>query len=138
VAFSLFGKLGLRVGHSDMFRESLHSNIVSVLLHLNDSDKDVRNVSQLNLKVNSFFRYVHKHLKISNLHSLLLNLQLLFKKNSQMKVLSINMLDFWKILAKLWPYLFLIVQIIIHWMPWIILKVNRLWLEQTLLIWLDS
>ncbi|KAI1730707.1 maestro heat-like repeat-containing protein family member 2A [Ditylenchus destructor] len=41
-AFSLFAGLGLRVGESENFRESLHANIISVLLHLNDTDEAVQ------------------------------------------------------------------------------------------------
>ncbi|CAD5206176.1 unnamed protein product [Bursaphelenchus okinawaensis] len=36
VSFKLFAKLGQRMGSSDLFRESLHSNLVSIVLHLND------------------------------------------------------------------------------------------------------
>lgn len=66
VAFSLFGKLSLRVGHTDIFRESLHSNIISVLLHLDDSDNEVKAVSILNIFRSICCRYVPRHLKTLN------------------------------------------------------------------------
>jgi hypothetical protein len=43
-AYSLFSGLGSSVGNCEAFRESLHSNIVSIVLHLNDDDEQVRNV----------------------------------------------------------------------------------------------
>ena len=47
VAFSLFGKLGSIVGGSDTFKQNIHENIVSILLHLNDEDDSVKEVSVL-------------------------------------------------------------------------------------------
>lgn len=44
-AFSLFSGLGSSVGDCAIFKESLHNNIVSVLLHLNDSDEGVQRVN---------------------------------------------------------------------------------------------
>lgn len=44
VAFSLFGKLGTIVGNSQIFKQNIHENIVSILLHLNDEDEQVRKV----------------------------------------------------------------------------------------------
>uniref|UniRef100_A0A915CVK4 Huntingtin n=1 Tax=Ditylenchus dipsaci TaxID=166011 RepID=A0A915CVK4_9BILA len=44
-AFSLFAGLGARVGDCEAFKESLHNNIVSVLLHLNDTDENVQQKS---------------------------------------------------------------------------------------------
>jgi len=41
-SFSLFGKLANCAGHTDLFRESVHSNIVSILLHVNDVEEDVK------------------------------------------------------------------------------------------------
>lgn len=42
-SFSLFGELGSRVGeNSEEFRGHLHTNIVSLLLHLNDDFEEVR------------------------------------------------------------------------------------------------
>ncbi|UMM11428.1 hypothetical protein L5515_000724 [Caenorhabditis briggsae] len=42
-SFSLFGELGARVGeNSEEFRGHLHTNIVSLLLHLNDDYEEVR------------------------------------------------------------------------------------------------
>jgi hypothetical protein len=43
VAFSLFGKLGSIAGESDIFKQNIHENIVSILLHLNDQDESTRN-----------------------------------------------------------------------------------------------
>lgn len=45
VSFSLFGKLGTIVGETNVFKQNIHENIVSILLHLNDEDEQVRNVS---------------------------------------------------------------------------------------------
>uniref|UniRef100_A0A915AX96 HEAT repeat-containing protein 7A n=1 Tax=Parascaris univalens TaxID=6257 RepID=A0A915AX96_PARUN len=43
VSFSLFGELGSRIGGScDAFREQLLVNIVSILLHLNDEEEEVK------------------------------------------------------------------------------------------------
>ncbi|KHN73012.1 Maestro heat-like repeat-containing protein family member 1 [Toxocara canis] len=42
VSFSLFGELGSRVGSCDAFREQLLVNIVSILLHLNDEEDQVK------------------------------------------------------------------------------------------------
>lgn len=43
VSFSLFGELGSRIGAScDAFREQLLVNIVSILLHLNDEEEEVK------------------------------------------------------------------------------------------------
>ncbi|CAD5208908.1 unnamed protein product [Bursaphelenchus xylophilus] len=41
VSFKLFAKLGQRLGRLDLFRESLHSNLVSIMLHLNDDSNIV-------------------------------------------------------------------------------------------------
>uniref|UniRef100_A0A914LD95 Uncharacterized protein n=1 Tax=Meloidogyne incognita TaxID=6306 RepID=A0A914LD95_MELIC len=41
-AFSLFAGLGSSVGNYDIFKESLHSNIISILLHLNDKEENVK------------------------------------------------------------------------------------------------
>ncbi|EFO84874.1 hypothetical protein CRE_03773 [Caenorhabditis remanei] len=49
-AFSLFGELGARVGeNSEEFRGHLHTNIVSLLLHLNDDYEDVRQKCALSI-----------------------------------------------------------------------------------------
>jgi hypothetical protein len=42
VAFSLFGKLGSMIGESEIFKQNIHENIVSILLHLNDEDDLVK------------------------------------------------------------------------------------------------
>ena len=44
VSFSLFGKLGTIVGESEIFKQNIHENIVSILLHLNDEDDTVKEV----------------------------------------------------------------------------------------------
>lgn len=41
-AFSLFAGLGSSVGNYDIFKESLHNNIISILLHLNDKEEAVK------------------------------------------------------------------------------------------------
>lgn len=41
-SFSLFGELGIRVGDCDIFKEQLIINSVSLLLHLNDDEDDVK------------------------------------------------------------------------------------------------
>lgn len=46
-SFSLFSGLGATVGECEVFKDSLHNNIVSVLLHLNDSDETVQSVNFL-------------------------------------------------------------------------------------------
>ncbi|EGT33401.1 hypothetical protein CAEBREN_04895 [Caenorhabditis brenneri] len=49
-SFSLFGELGSRVGeNSEEFRGHLHTNIVSLLLHLNDDYEDVRQKCALSI-----------------------------------------------------------------------------------------
>lgn len=49
-AFSLFGELGSRVGeNSEEFRGHLHTNIVSLLLHLNDDYEEVRQKCALSI-----------------------------------------------------------------------------------------
>ncbi|VDK72692.1 unnamed protein product [Onchocerca ochengi] len=42
VSFSLFGELGQRVGSCDAYREQLLINIVSIVLHLNDEEDQVK------------------------------------------------------------------------------------------------
>ncbi|CAG9530361.1 unnamed protein product [Cercopithifilaria johnstoni] len=42
VSFSLFGELGQRVGNYDAYREQLLINIVSIVLHLNDEEDQVK------------------------------------------------------------------------------------------------
>uniref|UniRef100_A0A915PME6 HEAT repeat protein n=1 Tax=Setaria digitata TaxID=48799 RepID=A0A915PME6_9BILA len=42
VSFSLFGELGQRVGSCDAYREQLLVNIVSIVLHLNDEEDQVK------------------------------------------------------------------------------------------------
>ncbi|KAL3998802.1 hypothetical protein ACH3XW_16520 [Acanthocheilonema viteae] len=42
VSFSLFGELGQRVGSYDAYREQLLINIVSIVLHLNDEEDQVK------------------------------------------------------------------------------------------------
>ncbi|KAK6107053.1 hypothetical protein QQG55_26690 [Brugia pahangi] len=42
VSFSLFGELGQRVGNCDAYREQLLINIVSIVLHLNDEEDQVK------------------------------------------------------------------------------------------------
>ncbi len=45
VAFSLFGELGGRIGtQCEEYRDQLQANLVSLLLHLNDEDDEVRKV----------------------------------------------------------------------------------------------
>lgn len=44
MAFSLFGSLA-RFGSSEAYSEQIHSNIVSLLLHLNDEVEEVRTVN---------------------------------------------------------------------------------------------
>uniref|UniRef100_A0A914Q1U8 Maestro/Maestro-like HEAT-repeats domain-containing protein n=1 Tax=Panagrolaimus davidi TaxID=227884 RepID=A0A914Q1U8_9BILA len=46
VAFSLFGKLGSMIGDSEIFKQNIHENIVSILLHLNDEDDLVKLVCE--------------------------------------------------------------------------------------------
>uniref|UniRef100_A0A7E4WD25 Condensin complex subunit 1 n=1 Tax=Panagrellus redivivus TaxID=6233 RepID=A0A7E4WD25_PANRE len=41
VAFRLYGQLGSIVGEASEFKQSIHENIVSILLHLNDKDSEV-------------------------------------------------------------------------------------------------
>ena len=51
-AFTLFGNLS-RFGDGpsrDPFLEQIHTNFVSLLLHLNDEDDDVKKVRALNVK----------------------------------------------------------------------------------------
>ncbi|CAD6197830.1 unnamed protein product [Caenorhabditis auriculariae] len=49
-SFSLFGELGARVGESyEEFRGHLHTNVVSLILHLNDDFEDVRQKCALSL-----------------------------------------------------------------------------------------
>ncbi|VDK28699.1 unnamed protein product [Gongylonema pulchrum] len=45
VSFSLFGELGQRVGGCDAYREQLLINIVSIVLHLNDEEEQVKQAS---------------------------------------------------------------------------------------------
>ncbi|VDM94933.1 unnamed protein product [Thelazia callipaeda] len=42
VSFSLFGELGQRVGNLEAFREHLLTNVVSIVLHLNDEEDQVK------------------------------------------------------------------------------------------------
>lgn len=44
VAFTLYGNLA-RFGRSESFVEQVHSNLATMLLHLNDTDTDVQKVS---------------------------------------------------------------------------------------------
>ncbi|CAB3408544.1 unnamed protein product [Caenorhabditis bovis] len=49
-SFSLFGELGERVGeNSKEFQDHLHTNIVTMLLHLNDDSEEVRNACALSI-----------------------------------------------------------------------------------------
>uniref|UniRef100_A0A0N4ZSF7 Maestro heat-like repeat-containing protein family member 1 n=1 Tax=Parastrongyloides trichosuri TaxID=131310 RepID=A0A0N4ZSF7_PARTI len=50
VSFSLLSELASKVGQNDIFIESLHSNIVSIAIHLNDEDELVRKKCVLVLK----------------------------------------------------------------------------------------
>ncbi|KAM3720959.1 Maestro heat-like repeat-containing protein family member [Dirofilaria immitis] len=47
VSFSLLGELGQRVGSCDAYREQLLINIVSIILHLNDEEDQVKQTSVL-------------------------------------------------------------------------------------------
>jgi hypothetical protein len=42
VAFNLFGELGEIIGERDIFKQNIHENIVSILLHLNDEEDLVK------------------------------------------------------------------------------------------------
>ena len=44
-ALGLFSELSL-FGDCDAYREQIHTNMVALLLHLGDDDKDVRKVSE--------------------------------------------------------------------------------------------
>uniref|UniRef100_A0A0N5C580 DUF2428 domain-containing protein n=1 Tax=Strongyloides papillosus TaxID=174720 RepID=A0A0N5C580_STREA len=50
VSFSLLSELASKVGQNDVFIESLHSNIVTIAIHLNDEDETVRKKCGMVLK----------------------------------------------------------------------------------------
>uniref|UniRef100_A0AC35UAG3 DUF2428 domain-containing protein n=1 Tax=Rhabditophanes sp. KR3021 TaxID=114890 RepID=A0AC35UAG3_9BILA len=53
ISFSLLAEIGQKFGYDDTFIDALHSNIVSVILHLNDEDELVRKKCVMVLKKTS-------------------------------------------------------------------------------------
>lgn len=62
VSFSLFGELGQKLGTYDAYREQLLTNIVSIVLHLNDEEEQVKQVGAVVEKSeNEFGETIYEH-----------------------------------------------------------------------------